>query len=513
MNVVTVARVSAALARQLMEHVQDAAQKGVVIARDGRRMSAEFAAVAAEILMGHGLNVHVIEGATPTPVAAFAGRDLGAAATVVVTASHNPPAYNGYKVYSERHCQIVSPQDAQIRDGRRTLGPASQLPRLDVEKGRAEGLLHLVGAATIQAYFEALDAQCMGPLPPPAPLRIVTTALHGVGHSFVEAALKRRGFTDLHPVLEQAEPDATFPTVSFPNPEEDGALDLAIDLGGRVGADILIANDPDTDRLALGMFRPEGVRLFTGNEVGLLLADWLLASARSQGSLPAESAVLSTIVSTRMLDHVAAHYGAQCHRTLTGFKWIWDRALSLADEGISFRFGFEEALGYCVGDAVRDKDGIGAALVAAELASDLKAQGKTLQDRLEELWTRHGFYTSSQVAMTFTGLEGRKTIDTIMSALRTSPPASVEGSLVVHVFDHEAAKAPLGPANVLRWDLEDGSRLLFRPSGTEPKLKAYLEIRAALGDGGLFAAKREASARLAELEIWVRNTLRILGGS
>ena len=227
MNRVTVAQATAALARQLMNDVLDAAQRGVVVARDGRNMSPEFAEVTAETLLGYGLNVHFLDGPMPTPIAAYAGLELNAAATVVVTASHNPPAYNGYKVYADCHHQIVSPQDARIRDERAKLGPPSSLARLELEKGREEGMLKDVPQRVIDSYFAAIDDQCMGPKVPEAQVRIVTTALHGVGHASVERALTQRGFTEIYPVLDQAEPDGRFPTVTFPNPEEDGALDLA----------------------------------------------------------------------------------------------------------------------------------------------------------------------------------------------------------------------------------------------------------------------------------------------
>jgi phosphomannomutase len=513
MNRLTVAQASAALARQLMADVVDAAQRGVVVARDGRNMSPEFAKVTAEVFLGYGLNVYFMDEPTPTPIAAFAGRKLNTAATVVVTASHNPPAYNGYKVYSEQHHQIVSPQDGRIRIERKRLGSPRSLARLELSEGRAQGMLRVVPESVLDAYFTEIDAQCMGTNPPEAQVRIVTTALHGVGHQYVERALQQRGFRELFPVLEQSLPDGAFPTVVFPNPEEDGALDLAMALGRKVGADLLIANDPDTDRLACGIFLEDSVRLFSGNELGVLLADWLLSQARAHGTLPRRSAVLSTIVSTQMLDAVGTEYGAECHRTLTGFKFIWERALSLAQDGIDFRFGFEEALGYCVGKAVRDKDGISAALIAAELTAHLKARGLTLLDRLEELWGRHGFYATSQVATTMEGLAGRETIERIMNRLRSDSTDVIAGSRVVTFVDLEKGAGTLGPANVLQWDLDDGSRVIFRPSGTEPKLKAYLETRSDVDRVGLNEARLQATQRLSELRTWVTQTVETFGSS
>ena len=507
MNRLTVAQASAALAQQLLNDIPRAAERGVVVARDGRRMSPEFAQVTAQTLMGYGLLVHFIDGPTPTPIAAFAGLQLNSAATVVVTASHNPPAYNGYKVYGAAHHQIVSPQDARIRLERERIVESSSFRTVGLETGRSRGLLKDVPLSIIEDYYAAISAQCMGPVKPEAQIRIVTTALHGVGHRFLARALEERGFTELFPVVEQSEPDGRFPTVTFPNPEEDGALDLATDLGLRVGAELLIANDPDADRLACGVFTEEGIQLLTGNEIGILLADWLLSRAQSTDRLPPQSAVISTVVSTQMLDAVAVSYGVQCHRTLTGFKVIWEKALELSEEGVDFRFGFEEALGYCVGSAVRDKDGIGAALVAAELAAHLKARNQNLLDRLNELYLRHGFYATDQVATTMEGIAGKKSIQRIMTQLRRAGPKSIAGSPVTRYEDLDAPGGSIGRANVLLWELEDGSRVIFRPSGTEPKLKAYLETRSPVANQDLAAAKRMACRRLDVLRQWVLATV------
>ncbi len=516
MNQATVARAAAGLALQLLADEPGAAERGVVVARDGRRMSPEFARTTAEVLVGHGLRVHWFEQPVPTPVAAFAGRHLGAAATAIVTASHNPPQYNGFKVYAPRGSQIVSPQDQRIRSAADGAGPALELPRADFEAALAEGLIRAVDEEVEPEYLAALDAQCLDTVPPPASLTVVTTALHGVGHRWVQTALARRGHTALHPVCEQAQPDGEFPTVEFPNPEEDGALDLAMELARKVGAELIVANDPDTDRLCVAVAEPTsevGYTQLTGNELGVLLADWLLGERARRGTLPEGALVLTTVVSTTMLERLAHEHGARYAETLTGFKWIWDRALALEPEGAQYIFGFEEALGYCVGPAVRDKDGVGAAQALMELAARWKERGKTLRDRLNDLARTHGVHVTDQISTVLPGLDGRARIEATMARLRAEPPASIGGLRVERSRDlsgAEADAAGLPRSDVLTYWLEGGSRLVVRPSGTEPKLKSYIEARAVVPDGaelaGPQAKARETASAIAR---WVRHTVEV----
>jgi phosphomannomutase len=514
MNEVTVARATAGLARQLLTDLGDARERGVVIGRDGRRGSPELSRVVAEVLCGYDIRVHWIEGPTPTPVCAFAGRYTNAAAVAIVTASHNPPEYNGLKVYAPHGAQIVSPQDQRIQSEGLAAGPIAALPRMNFEAAEASGRLLRFDEALEAHYLDALDTQCQGPVPPPAQVRAVTTALHGVGHRWVEAALRRRGFHDLHPVPEQSEPDGAFPTVTFPNPEEPGALDLALALGERVDADLVVANDPDTDRLCVAV-RREGapVRVLSGNELGVLLGDWLLRGRRAQGTAGDDPFVATTIVSTTMLRAVAEASGATCLQTLTGFKWIWDRALARIDAGGTFVFGFEEALGYCVGGVVRDKDGVGAAQVLMELAANLKSRGLTLVDQLDALYRDHGVYLNHQVSVRLPGLDGRTRIDALMTGLRTAPPSEIAGVPVTEVRDlagPDAEALELPRSNVLVFQLADGGRLVVRPSGTEPKLKSYLEVREAVSlEEEVADARRRAEPRMAELVAWID---RVIGG-
>ena len=507
MNRVTVGRASAGLAVQLAATVANAHDRGVVVGRDARHKSLALAIQTAETLVGAGFKVHWVPEPAPTPIVAFAGRYLNAAAAVVVTASHNPPQYNGFKVYSERGSQIVPPQDREILSASRDAPPFKRLPKVDFETALAGGSIQELAPAVEEAYYAALDGQCMLSVPPPAALRVVTTSLHGVGNRPLLKALARRGFEDVTPVAAQADPDPNFSTVTFPNPEEDGALDLALALARSEGADILIANDPDADRLCVAVASGDGHRPLTGNELGALLGDWLLGEAARRGTLPNASVVITTVVSSQLLGKIATSYGVRSEATLTGFKWIWDRAIALAEEGVEFRFGYEEALGYCVGQAVRDKDGISAAQVVCELAAQLKAEGKSLLDALDALWCRYGFHASGQVATTFPGLAGKAQIDALMERLRQQPPAEVLDTSILRIVDLLEDGSGLPRSNVLIWEMSDGARLVFRPSGTEPKLKAYVEVCVAVERGDTQAARESGLARLAQIEDWIKDTI------
>ncbi|MCA9516983.1 MAG: phospho-sugar mutase, partial [Myxococcales bacterium] len=323
--------------------------------------------------------------------------------------------------------------------------------------------------------------------------------------------LARRGHRHVFPVLAQAAPDGDFPTVAFPNPEEKGALDLAYALGRDKYAELIVANDPDADRLAAAVrddASDTGYRPLSGNELGLLLGDWLLSEGARRGALPERSLVVTTIVSTTALEALAAARGARYREVLTGFKWILDAAFEGAERGETFVFGFEEALGYCCGRAVRDKDGIGAAAVLMELAAALKARGKTLLDRLDELALEIGVTATDQVAVTLAGADGIARIGRVMAAIRAEPPEWIGGVAVrrsrdlASAADAEAAGLPGG--DVLTYWLEGGGRVVMRPSGTEPKLKCYLEASAPVGDAGLDAARADAKALVGRLAAWVR---------
>jgi phosphomannomutase len=472
------------LAEALLEHVDAPKTRGVVIGYDGRVLSRELAADTASVLAARGIRAYLFPDLGPTPLTAYALTALGCAAGVVVTASHNPPEYNGYKAYWENGAQIVPPVDVHIASAIAEAPPAKDVPFLPLDEARAKGLVVDVPATIVEQYLAAA-ASLVPSRGQRRDLRIVYTPMHGVGGASVTALLARQGFTNVHVVKEQAEPDGKFPTVAFPNPEEKGAMDLAFALAREVGAELVLANDPDADRLAVAVpdaSSPTGYLQLTGNQVGVLLGHHVL----SNDSEPSTAALLASLVSSPMLGVVARALGAHYEETLTGFKWIANRAMQLETDGKTrFLFGYEEALGYTVGRLVRDKDGVSAALAFAELASELAAVGSSVCDRLEVLYRKYGLFVSTQVNMTRKGQAGAQEIAAMMNGLRAAPPSSIGGRKVVAYSDLEAQertvdgkreKLALPPSNVLVFELEGGSRVIARPSGTEPKVKFYVDV-------------------------------------
>jgi phosphomannomutase len=495
MNRAVVRRTTAGLARYLKAQVPDVARRGVVVGRDGRRLSAELAEDTAAVLAAEGIPALVLPGLSPTPLVAFATLHLGAAAGVMVTASHNPPEYNGYKVYWGNGAQIIPPHDKGIAAEILRVEPAHQVPLLTPDAARAQGLWKDQPEALGEAYLDAiLQLRVHGR--GSDTLRLVYTAMHGVGGVWMERVLARAGFTRLQVVEEQQRPDGRFPTVRFPNPEEPGAMDLSIATARRVDAGLVLANDPDADRLAVMARGEDGaLRLLTGNEVGVLLGHYVLTQGAPSGQTPH---VVTTIVSSTQLGDMAGELGAAYDEVLTGFKWIANRALEREKaEGTRFVFGYEEALGYCVGTVTRDKDGIGAALVFADLAAWCESRGTTVLGYLEEIQRRFGLYVSAQRNFTFPGAEGAQVIARIMDGLRRAPPERVGDLPVRAVKDYQRAGGKLPPSNVLAFELEGGGRVTARPSGTEPKIKYYFELRETPGPGEpVPGARARAEARL-----------------
>jgi phosphomannomutase len=461
------------------------------------------------VLAAAGLPVRYFPEVAPTPLVAYAARVLGAAAAVVVTASHNPPRDNGYKVYDANAAQIIPPVDAAIAAAIDRVGPAISIPRVEGALEGASGPARQIGAEVAAGYVEEALA-LRPPVPADRSLGIVYTPMHGVGRQLAEEILRRAGFAHLHVVPEQAEPDGRFPTVAFPNPEEPGALDLARSLAARVGADLVLANDPDADRLAVCLPRGAEWVMLTGNQVGVLLADFLLEHA-GPGPTPL---VVSSIVSSPMLASVAAAYGARFEATLTGFKWIANAALDLeAAEGTRFVFGYEEALGYTAGPVVRDKDGISAALLFAGLAAYCRAVGETVWDRLARLYRRHGLWVSAQRSVVRPGPQGAAEIAAAVDLLGRRRPESLGGAAVTGFTDYrtgaEGRPRWLGATPLIALDLGDWGRALVRPSGTEPKLKVYVDGKAALAEGDDLAAVETGA--LAEARAVADDLVRFLG--
>ena len=463
MNLAVVSRAARGLADHLTGDL-GLEQPLVVIGFDARHRSEDFARASAAIMTAAGCRVHLLERHGPTPLIAFAVRHLGADAGIVVTASHNPPADNGYKVYlggrasapDGQGVQIVPPSDAQIAARIAAVGPVREIPR-------AEGWA-VLGEQLREDYLAAI---CALPDPEgPRQVRIVHTAMHGVGTETALAALHRTGFAEVHPVAKQADPDPDFPTVAFPNPEEPGAIDLALELARTLEADVVIANDPDADRCAAAVLDPHlgDWRMLTGDELGVLLGDHLIRRHGYAGT------IANSVVSSRWLGRIAQAAGLEAATTLTGFKWI-ARAPGIA-------FGYEEAIGYCVlPQVVRDKDGLSAALMVAEMAALARADGSTLVGRLDELAREHGLFATSQLSLRVTELSER---DVMMARLRAEAPVALAGAEVTTVQDLAEGSAEttgLPATDGVLLATVDDARVIVRPSGTEPKLKCYIEVR------------------------------------
>ena len=480
MNRVVVTRAAAGLAAYLRDqNVKRGAS--VVIGYDARHNSDVFARDTAEVMTGAGLRALVLPRPLPTPVLAFAIRELGCAAGVMVTASHNPPQDNGYKVYLGDGSQIVPPADVEIAEQIAAVGAMAEVPRGDAGTVLSEEI--------VDSYLDTV-AGLVGD--GPRDLTTVYTPLHGVGGTSVIQVLETAGFEPPHVVAHQEEPDPEFPTVAFPNPEEPGAMDLAMALADETGADLVVANDPDADRCAAAVPGPHGWRMLRGDEVGALLAHHLLGAGK-------EGVYATSIVSSSLLGKMAAAAGEPYAETLTGFKWI-GRLDGLA-------FGYEEALGYCVDpEHVRDKDGVSALLLLCEVAAAAKAAGRTLDDLLDDIATEYGLHATDQLSVRVTDLAE---IGAAMERLRATPPTELGGLPVKGIDDLAEGSDALPPTDGLRYRLAEDARVIVRPSGTEPKIKCYLEVVVPVHpDDGVEAARIAAVGRLDAL----RNDIKLAAG-
>lgn len=497
MNEVVVRRAAAALVSLLPE------DGVVVIGHDARFGSSRFAAEAARVVHASGRRAVLLAGALPTPVVAFAVRHLRADAGVVVTASHNPAPDNGFKVYLGDGAQIGPPDEGRLAAAlvdvadRHDAGDEAAIPWVDeaVEPARA------VTEDVVTAYVEvALHGLARGP----RETTLAYTALHGVGRDVTGLAFATAGFEPLVEVEEQCEPDGAFPTVRFPNPEEPGALDLLVGVAAAVGADAGLAQDPDADRLAVVVPREGRWERLTGDQTGVLLADHLLGERSDPGSL-----VVRTIVSSRLIDAVAAANGATVVATLTGFKHVMGAARARPD--LRFVFGYEEALGYAIGDDVRDKDGISAALQMAALIARLRAEGRTLDDRLADLAVAHGLHLTASHSYRFPDVDGGARRADAMARLRSSAPDHLAGRPVRKIVDHLVAEPPDPRADVVVIELDERAWVAVRPSGTEPKLKVYAEVVQPVAGDDVQAAERQAQTALGELHRGVAKALGLPG--
>ena len=494
MNLFTVAKATQGLANYINQHKPGGS---LCIAYDSRHRSAEFAREAASVLAGNGLKVYLFSDVRPTPELSFSVREKGATAGIVVTASHNPKEYNGYKVSWDDGGQVLPPHDSGIIDEVRKVERSEQIEHAEFSDAQRDGLIISMDQDVDAAYLDALEKVRMrtelsdkrG-----GDLRIVYTPLHGTGIRIVPPALKRWGFTDVQIVEQQAQPDGNFPTTKSPNPEERAALELAIELARSKDADLVMATDPDADRIGIAVKHSGDYVLMTGNQVGALLAYYVCESLREQGKLPTNGVLIKTIVTTELIAAIARDYGVGIENCLTGFKYIAQLMRGYEERGTpgkpekAFLMGCEESYGYLVGTHARDKDAVVAACVLAEMALWAKTNGKTLVDLLHGLYARYGVFVETQLSKTMPGLSGMKEIQALMDCLRNAPPKEIGGIAVSSVTDiandtrrdlkagTEASGPGLPKSNVLLFELEDGSLVVARPSGTEPKIKFYFMV-------------------------------------
>ena len=500
MNFYTVGKATQGLANFINK--QGAAAKGVAIAFDSRRMSPEFADTAACVLAANGIKAYIFDSLRPTPELSFALRTLGCTAGIVVTASHNPPEYNGYKVYWEDGAQITPPHDkgimaevdAQIIGEVNAIKDYAEIKKMTTEEAKAAGLYEVIGKEIDDKYMEALKKLVLHPeaiKQMASSLKIVYTPLHGTGNVPVRRVLKELGFEQVTVVPEQELPDGNFPTVSYPNPEDKKAFALALDLAKKIDADLVLATDPDADRL--GVYAKDTktgeYKVFTGNMSGMLICEYEMSQKKALGILPENGALVTTIVSSNMAQAVAKEYGMKFIECLTGFKYIGEQIKFFEQSGSNeYVFGFEESYGCLVGTHARDKDAIVATMALCEAAAYYKKQGKTLWDQMLAIYDKYGYYKDSVKSVTMKGIEGLAKIAQTMENLRANAPENIGPYKVLQARDYkldtcknmetgEVTPTGLPQSNVLYYDLEDGAWLCVRPSGTEPKIKLYYGVK------------------------------------
>ncbi|WP_309086775.1 phospho-sugar mutase [Domibacillus sp.] len=492
MNVYTIRKASAGLAAYITEQGEEAKKRGVAIAYDSRHKSPEFALESAKTLASAGIQTYLFDELRPTPELSFAVRELNAFAGIVITASHNPPEYNGYKVYGPDGAQLAPEAADRVIDKVNAAGDELQIEVKDEELLKEQGLIQMIGKEIDQAYVDNLVTISEWPeAAQESGVNIVFSPLHGTGNKPVRQALEALGYQNVTVVAEQEQPDANFSTVKSPNPEEKAAFELAIRDGQKVDADILIATDPDADRLGVAVKDGNGgYVLLTGNETGAVLVDYILARKKEKGTLPENGRIFKTIVTSELGRAAAAQYGVSCEDVLTGFKFIGEKIEQYNESGeFTFLFGYEESYGYLIGDFARDKDAVQAALLAVEACAYYKKQGKTLHEALMDLYGRVGYFKEGLQSLTLKGKDGAEQIAGLLSSFRAQAPESIAGIRVEAVEDYQTGertaiatneKQPieLPSSNVLKYFLEDGTWVCARPSGTEPKVKFYFGVKA-----------------------------------
>lgn len=483
MNLYTVAKATQGLSRYLR---QSCPSPTVAVAYDSRINSRFFAETAARVFAANGIGVHIYPTLMPTPALSFAVRDLGCDGGVVITASHNPAKYNGYKVYGRDGCQITTEAARAIQAQIDLVNPFEDVQWADWDEALTDGRIRFIGEDTVDRYMAALDEASVLPPDVPRDVAIVYTPLNGAGISCVPRCLKEHGFTRITLVEEQKNPDGHFPTCPYPNPEIREALEAGLRWAEKTGSELLLATDPDCDRVGAAVKTRQGYQLITGNQMGVLLLDFICQMRKAQGTMPDAPIAVKTIVTTPMAARVAQHYGVQLIDVLTGFKFIGEQIGLLEKKGEARRylFGFEESYGYLSGSFARDKDAVNASLLICEMFAYYKAKGLTLTDVLDALYRQHGYYEGRLLSYTFEGSAGFEHMQRLMDSLRSHPPKEITQLPVCSLGDYQSGvmrdasghESPilLPRSNVLRFFLKNGCEAVVRPSGTEPKLKIYL---------------------------------------
>jgi len=519
MNIYTVGAAAQGLANTIARQGDAAKKAGVAIAYDCRHNSDVFAKRVAHVLASNGITAYPFSAPRPTPELSFAVRRLGCAAGVVITASHNPPEYNGFKCYWSDGCQVTPPYDNAIIDEVRSVGAFSNIKTIEFAQAARGGMIRLIERDMDEVFLAAIDASSLNIdacRAQGAKLKIVFTALHGTGGALAPEALRRRGFKQVLEVPEQAKCDGAFPTVKSPNPEEGEALHLAIELAKRENADLVIGTDPDADRAGIAVRAPDGsFTLLTGNQTAALLTHYLCDERTRLGTMPKDGVVLTTIVSSDLMKSIGRHYGAEVIETLTGFKWIgekireFDEAKAGGGAGRTYIFGAEESYGYMPCDFTRDKDAITATAFIAEAAAVAASRGKTLLGVLDDLYKTHGYFQEGAKSITMPGKDGAEQIVALMQRLRANPPRSLGSRPVVSVTDMQTGRCrdmktgveskayDLPASDVLIYQLDDGTKMIVRPSGTEPKIKFYILAKEPGAD--LTAARSAASTKISAI--------------
>ena len=477
MNIYTVGRATQGFADYLNANFDN---PSVAIARDSRNKGELFVQVTASILAANGIVAHVYPKISPVPTLSFAVRDLGCSGGICMTASHNPAAYNGYKAYGPDGCQITSEAAKAISASIANTDAFSGVKTMGFDEAVASGMVKWIDDAVLERYYDAVLSKSVSGLSAEqvaeAPLKLVYTPLNGTGLIPVTTVLERAGITDITVVPEQREPNGDFPTCPYPNPEIREAMQKGIDLCEEVHPDLLLATDPDADRVGVACKDGDDYTLLTGNEMGVLLLDYIARMRSERGEDLSDKVAVTTIVSSAMVDALAAEYGFELHRCLTGFKYIGDIITELSDAGQvdRFIFGFEESYGYLSGDHVRDKDAVNASLLICQMAQDYKLRGMNLAQAMRALYEKHGWWLNRTASVSFPGAAGAETMRGIMAKLREQAPSELAGRAVEAVVDYEGGVNGLPSANVVEFDVEGGNKVIVRPSGTEPKIKLYV---------------------------------------